>query len=287
MMSELTLTLACNDYDRCRALFDGRVKPEGIRLQMTALKPRELFPRMLDAQEFMAGEVSLASYASLVARGTSPFVGIPVTLSKIFRHSCIYVRRDAGIARPEDLKGKRVGTTQYGATAIVYIKGTLNDEYSVAPEDMKWFVGGLNAPTEKPLIPLSLPKGVELEFLPEGKTLEAMLLAGELDALFSIYFPKIFLDGDPRIVRLFPNFRAVEQDYYRRSSFRGEEPHPRVLRGARSRRRAALRYGCAACGAAVPTRSCRRKLARLRKGFLGLWRRAEPSRDRGAVPLCA
>jgi 4,5-dihydroxyphthalate decarboxylase len=216
-MPDLRLTLACNDYDRCRALFDGRVKPEGIRLEMTALKPRELFPRMLDAQEFMAGEVSLASYASLVARGASPFVGLPVTLSKIFRHSCIYVRKGAGIERPEDLKGKRVGTTQYGATAIVYLKGTLKDEYGVAPEDMKWFVGGLNAPTEKPLIPLNLPKRVELEFLPEGRTLEAMLLAGELDALFSIYFPKIFLGGDPRIARLFPNFKQVEQDYYRRT----------------------------------------------------------------------
>ena len=216
-MADLTLTLACNDYDRCRALCDGRVKPQGIALEMLALKPRELFPRMLDHQEFMAGEVSLASYASLVARGNSPFVGVPVTLSKIFRHSCIYVRQAAGIKTPQDLRGKRVGTTQYGATAIVYIKGTLKDEYGVAPEDLKWFVGGLNAPAEKPLIPLNLPKGVQLEFLPEGKTLESMLLTGELDALFSIYFPQSFLAGDPRIVRLFPNFKEVEQDYYRRT----------------------------------------------------------------------
>src|SRR5688500_9019562 len=170
-MADLTLTLACNDYDRCRALFDGRVRPKGVALEMTALKPRELFPRMLDRQEFMAGEVSLASYASLVARGDSPFVGVPVTLSKIFRHSCIYVRKGAGIERPQDLKGKRVGTTQYGATAIVYLKGTLKDEYGVSHEDLKWFIGGLNAPAEKPLIPLNLPKGVELEFLSHGKTL--------------------------------------------------------------------------------------------------------------------
>ena len=216
-MANLKLTLACNDYDRCRALIDGRVKPEGIDLDITLLKPRELFPRMLDGQEFDISELSLGSYVSLVAREASPFVAIPVMLSKLFRHSCIYVRTDAGIETPQDLKGKRVGTTQYGATAILTIKGMLQDEYGVAPHDMRWFVGGLSAPAEKPLIPLNLPKTVALEFLSAGETLEAMLEAGELDALFSIYFPKLFLAGSPRIARLFPNFKEVEQDYYRRT----------------------------------------------------------------------
>src|SRR3954470_18262299 len=126
-MSNLKLTLACNNYDRCRALIDGQVKPEGIDLDIRLLKPRDLFPRVLDRQEFDVAELSLGSYASLVARGGSPFVAIPVTLSKVFRPSCIYIRTGAGIERPQDLKGKRVGTTQYGATAIVTIKGMLED----------------------------------------------------------------------------------------------------------------------------------------------------------------
>jgi 4,5-dihydroxyphthalate decarboxylase len=131
-MANLKLTLACNDYDRCRALIDGRVKPEGIGLDIKLLKPRELFPRMLDRQEFDTAELSLSSYASLVARNESPFVAIPVALSKLFRHSCIYIRTGAGIRTPQDLKGKRVGTTQYGATASIYIKGLLADEYGVS-----------------------------------------------------------------------------------------------------------------------------------------------------------
>jgi len=216
-MPDLKLTLGCNDYDRCRALIDGRVKPEGIELTITRLKPRELFPRMLERQEFDVGELSLASYASLVARGESPFVAIPVALSKLFRHSCIYVRNGAGISRPQPLKGKRVGTTQYGATASVYIKGLLSDEYGIKPEDMRWFVGGLNKPTQTPLIPLNLPKGVALEFLGPGETLENMLATDRLDALFAIYFPQLFLDGSPKIARLFPNFKAVEGDHYRRT----------------------------------------------------------------------
>src|SRR5207237_268534 len=108
-----------------------------------------------------ASELSLASYTALKARGNCPFVAIPVALSRIFRHSCIYVRSDAGIRTPQDLKGKRVGTTQYGATALVFIKGMLNDDHGVALSDMHWSVGGLTAPTQKPLIPLNLPANVK------------------------------------------------------------------------------------------------------------------------------
>jgi 4,5-dihydroxyphthalate decarboxylase len=216
-MTDLKLRLACNDYDRCRALIDGSVKPDGIDLDITVLKPRELFPRMLDRQEFDIAELSLASYATLTARGASPFVAIPVMLSKLFRHSCIYVRKGAGIEKPQDLKGKRVGTTQYGATAIVYIKGMLNDEYGIKPEDLRWFIGGLSTPTEPPLVPLNLPSKIALEFLPRDQTLEAMFAAEKLDALFAILLPRLFLSGSPQIARLFPDHRAVEEDYYRRT----------------------------------------------------------------------
>jgi 4,5-dihydroxyphthalate decarboxylase len=211
------MTLACWDYDRTRPLADGAVKPEGIDLTVKTLRPRQMFPRMLDHQEFDASELSLASLASLIGRDQCAFAAIPVALSKFFRHSCIYVREGAGIRTPQDLKGKRVGTTQYSSTAVVYIKGMLQDDYGVAAHDMEWFVGGLTYPTEPPLIPLDLPPEVKLTFLPAGKTLEAMFAAGELDALCSIYLPKIFLDGDPRISRLFPNYKEVEQDYFRRT----------------------------------------------------------------------
>src|SRR5215510_13321664 len=104
-MANLRLTLACWDYDRTRPLMDGRVKPEGIDL------------------DIQVSELSLASYAVMKGRGDCPFIAIPVALSKIFRHSCIYVRPDAGIAKPEDLKGKRVGTSQYGSTGLVFLRG--------------------------------------------------------------------------------------------------------------------------------------------------------------------
>jgi 4,5-dihydroxyphthalate decarboxylase len=213
----MKLTLACNEYDRTSPLIDGRIRPEGIDPEITVLKPRQLFPRMLDHQEFDAAELSLASYAALVARGASPFVAIPVPVSRLFRHSCIYVRTGAGIITPQDLRGKRVGATQYGATAVVMIKGMLQDEYGVAPSDLHWVIGGLTTAVEKPLIPLNLPPGISLEFAGGDRTLEGMLESGELDALFSIYIPRLFLAGSPRIARLFVNFKTVEQDYFRRT----------------------------------------------------------------------
>ncbi len=216
-MPDLKLTLACWDYDRTRPLIDGRVRPEGIDLDIKLLRPRQTFQRMLDDREFHVSELSLASYAALKGRGDCGFVAVPVALSKIFRHSCIYVRAGSGIAVPSDLKGKRVGTSQYSSTALVFMRGMLQHDYGVAPSDLHWFMGGLNTFTEQPLIPLNLPKDVRLDFLPAGKTLEGMFEAGELDALLSIYIPSLFHRRSPRIARLFPDFKQVEQDYYRRT----------------------------------------------------------------------
>ncbi|HEU5273460.1 MAG TPA: ABC transporter substrate-binding protein [Xanthobacteraceae bacterium] len=216
-MADLPLKLACWNYDRSRPLMDGRVKPEGITLDIQVLRPREAFPRMLERREFDVSEMSLASYVSLVGRGGCPFVAIPVALSKVFRHDCIYVRPDAGIRRPQDLKGKHVGTTQYGSTGLVFMKGMLEHDYGVAPKDIHWCIGGLDAPTQRPLLPLDLPASIKIDFLTDGETLEGMLAAGELDALLSLYIPESFIRGEPHIARLFANPKDAAQDYYRRT----------------------------------------------------------------------
>jgi 4,5-dihydroxyphthalate decarboxylase len=216
-MPNLKLTLACWDYDRTRPLMDGRVKPEGIDLDITVLRPRQTFQRMLDNREFEVSELSLASYTALKGRGECPFVAVPVALSKIFRHSCIYVRKGAGITTPGDLKGKRVGTSQWSSTGLVFMRGMLQHEYGVAAHDMHWFMGGLNSFVEPPLIPLNLPREIRLDFLSGQATLEQMFAAGELDALLSLYIPNLFLQRAPSIARLFANYKEIEQDYYRRT----------------------------------------------------------------------
>jgi len=216
-MSKIKLTLACWDYDRTRPIIDGRVQAEGVDLEIKVMRPRETFPRMLEHKEFEVSELSLGSYVSLIGRGTCPFVAVPIALSKIFRHSCIYVRTDAGIRTPQDLRGKRVGTTQLGSTATIFMNGMLKHEYGVGLEDIQWFIGGMTTPTQRPLIPLKLPDKVKVEFLPPERTLEGMLEHGDLDALLAIFIPSIFEKGWPRIARLFPNYYEVEQDYHRRT----------------------------------------------------------------------
>jgi 4,5-dihydroxyphthalate decarboxylase len=196
---------------------DRRVQPEGIDLDIKVLRPSQSFQRMLEHKEFHVCEMSLASYAILRSRGDCPIMGIPVALSKIFRHSCIYVRTSAGIAKPEDLRGKRVGTAQYSATGIVFMRGMLQHDYGVAAQDMHWFIGGLSKPGEKQRLTVNLPQTVKHEFLPAGQTLENMFQSGEIDVLLTNQIPSLFLQNSPLIARLFPNYREVEQEYFRRT----------------------------------------------------------------------
>jgi 4,5-dihydroxyphthalate decarboxylase len=185
-LPKLPLTLACWNYDRTRPLMDGRVQPDGIDLDLRVMRPREAFPRMLKTREFHASEMSLASYVSLKGEGNCPFVAIPVALSKIFRHDCIYVRPDAGIKTPRDLKGKRVGAMQYASTGVVYIRGFLQHDYDVQARDLDWFIGGLEAPAPAAALPSGLPRDINVQRLPATKTLSGMLATGELDALISL-----------------------------------------------------------------------------------------------------
>src|ERR1700730_7896780 len=216
-MPNLELTLACFDYDRTRALIDGRVRPEGIDLGIKVLRPRQTFQRWQAPRDVHASDVSRAPYTALKGRGTCPFVAVPVALSKIFRHSCIYIRTDAGIRTPQDLRGKRVGTTQLSSTGVVFMNGMMQHEYGVTLEDIHWFIGGLAGRNQRPLIPLNLPKSMKIEFLSSNQTLEGMLETGDLDALVVLFIPSIFQNGSPRIARLFPNYYELETDYYRRT----------------------------------------------------------------------
>ncbi|HEY0649520.1 MAG TPA: ABC transporter substrate-binding protein, partial [Phenylobacterium sp.] len=145
-MSKLRLTLACWDYDRTRALADGRVQPEGIDLNFLPLHVEETFFRMLRNREFDVAEMSLSSYCVSLMRDDPAFVAIPVFPSRFFRHSCIFVSAKSGIREPKDLVGKRFGVPEYQMTAPVWIRGILADEYGVAPTSVKYFTGGEEEP---------------------------------------------------------------------------------------------------------------------------------------------
>jgi 4,5-dihydroxyphthalate decarboxylase len=216
-VEKLHLTVACGDYDRTHALQTGAVNPEGIRLTYVPLEAEEIFWRMGHHQEFDASEMSLSNHVTMISRGDSPFVAIPVFPSRFFRHSCIFVNTDSGITDPAAFKGKKVGAPEYSITAAVWIRGLLSDDYGVRAEDVHWWVGGQEDPGRKERVKLSLPAEIKVDAIAEDKTLNGMLESGELDALISARSPSCFVKGSPKVKRLFPNFKEVEIAYYRRS----------------------------------------------------------------------
>jgi len=216
-MSDLRLAFGCGDYDRTRALVDGTVQPEGIALDWEKVDvPHELFVRV-QRGEFDVAEMSLSGLTTGIANGNTDIVALPVFTSRLFRHSFIFVNGGAGIERPSDLVGRRVGVTDYTVSAAVWIRGMLEHDYDVKPSQMRWFLGGLNEPGH--VIPLGarLPGDVEVQQIPEGRALSEMLEAGDLDALVSPGVPAAVKRRSPKVRRLFENYPEVEADYFRRT----------------------------------------------------------------------
>ena len=216
-MSKLRLNLACHVSDRMRALYDGSIFVEGIELNWIRLQVAEIFWRMCQYQEFHISEMSLGAHTTLTGKGNSPFVGVPVFPSRMFRHSGIYIGAKSGIEHPEDLRGRRIGLPEYAQTACVWMRGLLHHEYGLAPQEVTWVAGGVEMPGRKERVNLELPSSIRLERLPENETLNRALCDGKIDALLSAEPPSAFVESDPRVRRLFPDFRSVEQDYYRRT----------------------------------------------------------------------
>ena len=217
MPKNLALSVAVCDYDRTRALFDGRVRVEGCDLTMVALEPEEAFHRAFKYQEFDVTEMSLSSHTLMTSRGANHYAGIPAFVSRLFRHAGIYIRTDRGIKRPEDLKGKLVGLPEYQITANVWIRGVLQQDYGVHARDIRWRRGGIEEPGRDERAPITLPPEIELAQIAHDKTLSGMLDSGELDAMIGARAPSCFMRGAPNIARLFSDHRKVEEDYFRRT----------------------------------------------------------------------
>ncbi|WP_175721729.1 ABC transporter substrate-binding protein [Burkholderia anthina] len=211
---KVPITVACWEYDRTRALFDGRVAIEGCNTNLLNLPVEETFFRALNAAEFDVAELSFSSYTMLRSRGTCPYVAIPVFLSRSFRHSGIYIRTDLGIERPEDLAGRPIGTPEYQLTAGVWQRGLLQDRYGVAPSAIEWWTGGVEESGRREKVPFTAPAGTHVKPIPDTETLTEWLRDGRIHALIAPREPRCFIDREPNIGRLFPDFATVERDYF-------------------------------------------------------------------------
>lgn len=216
-MTKFNMTLACGDYDRVLPLKDGRVRPEGVDLNMLMMEPEEIFWRMLQNQEFEASELSLGAYLIMKGQGDDRFVGIPVFPSRMFRHSTIFINENSGIFKPENVKGKRVGLPDYTMTSSLWQRGLFADFYGVKPSDVTWFCGGMNQPGRKQRVAFQPPVDVVLKEIGQEQTLSSMLATGEIDAIFTSRNPVCFNEKHPHIRRLWPDFIQTEKAYYDRT----------------------------------------------------------------------
>lgn len=212
-MTRTHIALACDLNDRTRDLVTGAVRPTGIDLNFLPFEVEETFWRMLKHQEFDAAEMSMSSYMMARDQGAPELIAIPAFPSRFFRHSCVFVNADSGIDEPGDLKGKNVGVPEYQMTASLMVRGMLQDEYDVRPEDMIWYHGGEEEGGREEKLSIDLPDAVEIRGIEPDQTLSQMLADGDLDALVTARIPSSFHDGP--VERLFPDFKQVEKEYYR------------------------------------------------------------------------
>ncbi len=216
-MTRLSLSLAMGDYDRTRPIVDGRVQIDGVDPICMLLSPEEMFFRAFRHAAFDISELSLSSYSISVARGEPHYIAIPVFLSRAFRHTSIYIRKDCGIERPADLRGRRIGIAEYQLSANVWFRGILEDEYGVKPSEIVWVRGGMDAPGRPEKIKVTLPADIRVVDAPEGDTLNAMLERGDIDGFVGPRSPRCFDEGNPVIGRLFADTVAEAEDYFRRT----------------------------------------------------------------------
>jgi 4,5-dihydroxyphthalate decarboxylase len=193
------------------------VAPPGIDLIPIETSSAETFVRMLRHEEFDAAEMSLAAFANLISRGDDRFVGIPAFPSRMFRHRDIFVSAESGITQPSELAGRRVGIRRYHMTALVWQRGILSDEHGVRADDIHWVRAGIErAGGIPPRLALRLPEAIRIEDV-KDRTIDEMLVAGDLDAGFLNFSPPSFRRGDPRVRRLYGDPRSVERAYWRRT----------------------------------------------------------------------
>jgi 4,5-dihydroxyphthalate decarboxylase len=211
--ARLHLTLATTDYDHVRDLGSGAVQAEGIVLTAFVLPVEEIFFRFIKNREWDVSEMSFGKFIGFAAQGKSPFIGIPVFPSRVFRHSAFYVRADRGIKSPKDLEGKSVGIPEWAQTAGMYARGFLAETAGVDLTKIKWVQAGMNEAGREEKVEFKLPAGMQYSQR-RDTSISAMLLSGELDAALCARVPDAFTQGGGKVVRLFPDYRVEEMRYY-------------------------------------------------------------------------
>jgi len=221
--SKLSLIVSGYKLDRTEALIDGRVQVEGCDIKFEPLGIGDINtnvfsgPQTLDVTEIGLHPFMLA-YAN---DGFRDYSLIPVFPLRLFRHKSIYINPDSGIKKPEDLRGKRVATPGFSSTSLTWLRGIVQHEYGVKPEEIQWVISSKDS-SAKSAGKVSkqenvVPKGLSVSNGPEGKDESDLIESGEVDALFHAAEPRAYVEGHPKVARLFSDFRKTERAYFKKT----------------------------------------------------------------------
>ncbi len=215
-LRNIHLSIATTDYDHFRDFRTGVVNAEGIDHTWSMHGHHEVFARFTLNREWDVSELSFAKFAAQVSREDSDIIGLPVICSRLFRFSSFYINKNSGIKKVEDLRGKKIGSPEWAHSAAVYMRGWMMNDIGIPLQDVHWYQAGANAPGREEKVELDLPKGTKLTRIAD-KSLSEMLASGEIDCAIIARPPTCFLEGHPDVVRLYPDYLEMEEDYYKRT----------------------------------------------------------------------
>ncbi|MGD9943795.1 MAG: hypothetical protein AB7L76_06905 [Burkholderiaceae bacterium] len=209
-------------YDRTRAIQDGRAWAGGRPVRYLDLSPAEALRRSFETHELAAAEVSLGVLAVAFDEGRTRYRGLPAFVARSFRHGSIFVRNDGSVLEPRNLASGRIGLPDVRLTTAIWVRGMLSDQYGLDLRSIVWTVGGIDAPAPQPAqaaqtTPAAGAADLVTVAAPPGRTLWQMLADGELDAVIAARTPAAIKQHDPRFKRMFTNFREEEEAYFKKT----------------------------------------------------------------------
>jgi 4,5-dihydroxyphthalate decarboxylase len=217
--SRLPIKIAGYDYDRVKGLMDGRVKVDGCDTTFEISNIYELNSNALGGNKSReVTEIGLHPFMLAYANGgLRDYTLIPVFPLRVFRHRSIFIRTDRGIETPEGLRGKTVATPGYSQSSLTWIRGILQHEYGVKPDEMQWIITAGSDKGKPSTHESALPKNVPIRSGPKGKNESELLDSGEVDAAMVAIEPKVYWEGHPKVARLFPDYRKTEREYFKKT----------------------------------------------------------------------
>ena len=223
MNIQLSVGMASNP--RTWPIFDGKIKADGIDLIPSPVHASELFWRQLRFADFDVSEMSFSSLLMAKSQGDDRWVGLPIFTTRKFFHTEMLVRRQAGIEKPADLKGRRVGVPEYQQTAALWTRGVLQHEFGVEPREMEFWMERIPSHSHRGAVGFPPPPGVTIHQIPPEKNIGGMMLSGELDAVIHYIVDPNLIDrstadlwNHPDIRPLFPDPLAEGLRLYRKTA---------------------------------------------------------------------